>query len=1633
MANRFWVGGTANWDATAGTKWATTSGGAGGASVPTSADNVFFDAASGVVTVTVAAGNTGCADLDFTGFTGTFAGSSALTIAGNLTLATGMTRTYTGSVTFSATTTGKTITTNGKSLGSVLNFNGIGGEWILQDNLTLDSSKFIVLFEGILNTNGKTVTAYLIQCTTGNPTLTLGASTINLENAVNFSGNITLNAGTSTINLDNSSGGSFQSLGLVFNNVIINNIVSSCFITGTNTFTNLTLNGAASGTPNANLSNNQTVTGTFTASGANSSKRLLINSNTVGVTQTITAGIVSLTDVDFTDIIGAGVASPFTGTRIGKRRTFDISSNFSGQDNCSGITFTTATNKYWVGGSGDINNSTNHWATTSGGSAGINNYPLPQDNVIFDNLSSSNTYLINFVQSLYCNDFTANAPSTGYVSFDSNGFTVTMSGSLLLNVGTVNGTDVFTSGFNFNFNATSSVTITTNSLGSTNGWSGNQTFCGNGGTWTLQDNFCDFPFGSSASVNLILGTLALNGHRLEANIFTVGTLFTTVLDFGTGGSLSTSSSVANAIDLSVQANFTVNNSSTGDIYLFVGGFFGGGRTYRDFSATLFSPSFGNTGIFDPGNTFRNVTIILGNPGVTGAGFLFNTTTITGIFSTSGTTSSDRILIKSDTSGIKRTITAASVSITDVDFWDIDGAGVATWSGTRIGDGGNNSGITFATGVNKYWVGNSANWNTASWATTSGGAGSSTNYPLPQDTAVFDSNSFSANDQTITIDRSGTRIPSINFSGITKTGITLANTFDAAYYGNVVLGSSMVVTNGSNTAFRFNGGNTKNITSSGITFSAIDVDCGNGTVILQDNLATSTTIGSRLTSGILNLNGHTLTIFTMTSSNTNTRSITSVGGSIIVTGSNTTVWTSATATNFSLNDALTVNITTGTSGTRTINHGATSVSGTESNSPSFNISGGVDTVTFVSNSFVKNLDFTGFSGTLFGGGRTIYGNLILSTGMTLQSSTTATTFSSTSGIKTITTNGKIVDFPLTFNGIGGTWQLVDNLTLGSVRNATLTNGTLNLNGNTLTANIFSSSNGNTRAITSGGGSIVLGGNGTTIWSVMAATNFILNDALQVISNYSGATGTRTLAHGTSGGATEANTPNFNITAGTDTLSPGSSGNVKTIDFTGFSGTLSNAVVTVWGSLILSTGMALTATTAILTFAATSGIKTITTNGKTLDRPITFNGVGGTWQLVDPLTIGSTRTLTLTNGTFDFNGQAVSTGAFSSSNSNTRSLTSGGSTLTLTGNGITIWNTGTITNFTLNDALQINANYSGSVGIRTITSGSFSETNAPNLSITAGTDTVSISNSVKTLDWSGFAGTWSAIALTIYGNLIVSSGMSVTATTSVITLAATSGIKTITTNGKTIDRPITFDGVGGTWQFTDNFTLGSTRTATLTNGTLDINGKTVVVGRWASNNSNIRTIKSSIASGVLRVIDTASATIWDMTITNSTLDRTNNNWQIFIDGNTTNIRTFSGGGHTYPSVNFTNVTANGGLTIAGNNTFKSLAYTGGTAQTIRFSVSGSTTIEDDNGFLTGTAGHIITINTNTGAGTFTLIKSGTGKIASDYLNITNSTATPNTPNWTWYAGENSVINSNVLGWAPRDVPTYEYRDFADFCFT
>ena len=154
VSGYYWVGGTGNWSSFA-THWATSTGGASFNSVaPTATDNVVFDANSGGGTVTID-GASICANFTGTGYTGTIAGSSGLTISGNLVIGSGMSWSHTGSTTFYATATGKTITSNGVSLATPITFNGTGGAWTLADALTTTGA--VTLTAGTLSLSSYTM------------------------------------------------------------------------------------------------------------------------------------------------------------------------------------------------------------------------------------------------------------------------------------------------------------------------------------------------------------------------------------------------------------------------------------------------------------------------------------------------------------------------------------------------------------------------------------------------------------------------------------------------------------------------------------------------------------------------------------------------------------------------------------------------------------------------------------------------------------------------------------------------------------------------------------------------------------------------------------------------------------------------------------------------------------------------------------------------------------------------------------------------------------------------------------------------------------------------------------------------------------------------------------------------------------------------------------------------------------------------------------------------------------------------------------------------------------------------------------------------------------------------------------
>ena len=153
-----------------------------GAPVPTAADSVFFDQAQ-TYTVTCTGALT-CLDITVSAGTVTFATGTTPTfaISGSMSLVTGTVWSTTGAITFNATTTGKTITTNGVSLSGAVVFNGVGGAWTLSSALTTSSS--ITLTNGTFNANNFNVTALTFNSATlvsnglvlGNGTWTISAS-----------------------------------------------------------------------------------------------------------------------------------------------------------------------------------------------------------------------------------------------------------------------------------------------------------------------------------------------------------------------------------------------------------------------------------------------------------------------------------------------------------------------------------------------------------------------------------------------------------------------------------------------------------------------------------------------------------------------------------------------------------------------------------------------------------------------------------------------------------------------------------------------------------------------------------------------------------------------------------------------------------------------------------------------------------------------------------------------------------------------------------------------------------------------------------------------------------------------------------------------------------------------------------------------------------------------------------------------------------------------------------------------------------------------------------------------------------------------------------------------------------------
>src|SRR3972149_3611463 len=233
MASRYWIGNAGNVNDTA--HWSASSGGAGGASAPTTVDDVFFDVNSITLASQTITLNTHLdfRSIDTTGVlnTPTFGGASYWQMAiGNKTFV-GVLITNTGEFEFITGGAG-TFTTNGIDFSSVSTVTVTNHALTFGDAFNCGTKTINIRTGNTVNTNGKTITCGTFQVVT-TASITLGASIINCT-AFTFSGT-TLTANTSSIRVTGT--GAFAGGDATYYEVQLNGTAHT--ITGNNTFTAL--------------------------------------------------------------------------------------------------------------------------------------------------------------------------------------------------------------------------------------------------------------------------------------------------------------------------------------------------------------------------------------------------------------------------------------------------------------------------------------------------------------------------------------------------------------------------------------------------------------------------------------------------------------------------------------------------------------------------------------------------------------------------------------------------------------------------------------------------------------------------------------------------------------------------------------------------------------------------------------------------------------------------------------------------------------------------------------------------------------------------------------------------------------------------------------------------------------------------------------------------------------------------------------------------------------------------------------------------------------------------------------------------------------------------------------------------
>lgn len=554
----------------------------------------------------------------------------------------------------------------------------------------------------------------------------------------------------------------------------------------------------------------------------------------------------------------------------------------------------------------DASNDTDCWVTTSGGST-AGGLPDTTDDCILDAGSSAGAYTFTVTSSvLTCKDFNIANPASGQVTI-AGSVAVSVYGSYTIS------SDILTTNTGATtFRATSgSHTITTNGEAMAIA----VTFDGAGGSWSLADTY-----GFTGGITVTRGSFSTNNQTVNTggfssnntNVRTVDLTCSTitiagsgsVFNYGTLTNLTFRGECATVIFTSV-ATVTIGGLTIGEMQFTVN------SASETTPIIVGSPTLGT--LRRTGNVNQWASLVLGA-----------NITATNTIEFAGNSSTTRLRILSNVEGTTRTIysTSTSISISNVDFEDITFS-AGTPSGDSIGNCGNNSGITFTAATTTYWVHPataSVAVTTQNWSSYSGGpigGASAGRFPLCQDTAKFDANSFSTTGRTVTIGQASLRMGTVDWTGVTNAPVFSFNQA-SRFYGSMILTSGHTTAGTSVIILKGRGSYT--LTSGGNPFTnSLFVEAPTGTYTLGDALsntgATTVSLGNFVSAG------YSITSATFNSNNTDVRGINIDSSVVTLTSITTPTWNLPSTTNLTFSGVGSTITFTGAGATSAFHGGA----------------------------------------------------------------------------------------------------------------------------------------------------------------------------------------------------------------------------------------------------------------------------------------------------------------------------------------------------------------------------------------------------------------------------------------------------------------------------------------------------------------------------------------------------------------------------------------------------------------------------------------------------------------------------------------------------------------------------------------